>query len=359
MLYNTLYKLKVGKKLKVGYFGGSITEGAGAEDREKNCWRAISRDWFKNEYPDAEITEIYAAIGGTGTGLATFRAERDLIRYEPDLIFIEYAVNDDGNDFDDIAKNTEALFRKLRRRLPTADLVLILTTSGDINRMRDEGKEFPAATAQLLAAHRYGGEVIDPGAALHSACLASGENYEEGFTADGLHPNNRGYRIMADCVISNLKRLLDTEVPDAVVPYTVTASPIYEGETEFADMIPVDELQNVVSDGFVMGDSAANDTLPLIYSSNKPGASVSFDFDGTLFGIYWTTARANTDILLSIDGEEPRQVGSWDRYLRSFHRFNAALIRRDLAPGHHRATVKALDCDDAFVGFSAIFVLNK
>ena len=359
MLSNTLYRLKTDKKLRIGYFGGSITEGAGAEDREKNCWRAISRDWFKSEYPDAEITEIYAAIGGTGTGLAVFRAERDLIKYEPDLIFIEYAVNDEGNDFDDIAKNTEGLFRKLRRELPYADLVLVLTTSGEINRMHEEGKEFPAATAQLTAAHRYGGEVIDPGAALHYACVASGENYEEGFTADGLHPNNRGYRIMADCVIANLKLLLDTEVPSAPVPYTVTVPPVYEGETEFADTIPVDELENVENDGFVMGESAENDVLPLIYSSNKPDASISFDFDGSLFGIYWTTARANTDILLSIDGEEPNQVGSWDRFVRSFQRFNAALIRRDLAPGHHRATVKVLNCDDAFVGFSGIFVLNK
>ena len=30
MLENTLYRLKHDKKLTVGYFGGSITEGAGA-----------------------------------------------------------------------------------------------------------------------------------------------------------------------------------------------------------------------------------------------------------------------------------------------------------------------------------------
>ena len=32
MLDNTLYKLKNNKELTIGFFGGSITEGAGASD---------------------------------------------------------------------------------------------------------------------------------------------------------------------------------------------------------------------------------------------------------------------------------------------------------------------------------------
>ena len=39
MLESTLYKLKNKNKLTLGFFGGSITEGAGASDTEKTSWR--------------------------------------------------------------------------------------------------------------------------------------------------------------------------------------------------------------------------------------------------------------------------------------------------------------------------------
>ena len=68
MLENTLYRLKKEGRLTIGYFGGSITEGAGASCADK-CWRGLSAGWFPESFPYAEITKINAAIGGTGSML--------------------------------------------------------------------------------------------------------------------------------------------------------------------------------------------------------------------------------------------------------------------------------------------------
>ena len=73
MLENTIYKLKHDKKLTIGYFGASLSEGSGASDMSKTSWRALTTEWFRREYPDCDITEINAAIGGTGTDLCFFR----------------------------------------------------------------------------------------------------------------------------------------------------------------------------------------------------------------------------------------------------------------------------------------------
>ena len=73
MLTNTAYRLHHDKKLTIGFFGGSITEGAGATSWDGTSWRAnITRD-LKETYPDAEITAVNAAIGGTGTDLGLYR----------------------------------------------------------------------------------------------------------------------------------------------------------------------------------------------------------------------------------------------------------------------------------------------
>ena len=78
MLSNTGYKLTHDKKLTIGYFGGSITEGAG-QSRPGFCYRDRVTAWMKERYPEADITEIQAAIGGTGTDLGMYRCDRDLL----------------------------------------------------------------------------------------------------------------------------------------------------------------------------------------------------------------------------------------------------------------------------------------
>jgi hypothetical protein len=93
-LANSQYLLTQKKAYNVAYYGGSITQGTGATDEEKNSWRALTTAWLKSTYPDANITEIEAAKGGTGTYFGKMRADFELLNYNPDLVFIEFAVND-------------------------------------------------------------------------------------------------------------------------------------------------------------------------------------------------------------------------------------------------------------------------
>ena len=102
MLSNTLYKLTNDKKLRIAYFGGSITEGAGSSDPTKTCYRAIVTKYFKDKFADADVTEIYAAIGGTGTSYGMYRVVPDVIAHAPDLTFVEFAINDYGDSYDNI-----------------------------------------------------------------------------------------------------------------------------------------------------------------------------------------------------------------------------------------------------------------
>ncbi|MCQ2385417.1 MAG: SGNH/GDSL hydrolase family protein [Clostridia bacterium] len=87
MLKHTLQRLQNKKPLTVAYFGGSITEGAGASSPDK-CWRSKITAYLKAAYPASEITEIQAAIGGTDSALGIFRADNDVLRYHPDLVFL-------------------------------------------------------------------------------------------------------------------------------------------------------------------------------------------------------------------------------------------------------------------------------
>jgi lysophospholipase L1-like esterase len=110
-----LEKARSGKPVKIVYFGGSITAGAGTYpkegvdsdgkpydetfyDAEKLSWRALSYRWLRENfetYP-GQFTQINASIGGTGSLFGVMRLDEDILWQRPDLVFIEYAVNDNG-----------------------------------------------------------------------------------------------------------------------------------------------------------------------------------------------------------------------------------------------------------------------
>ncbi len=344
MLENTLFKIKSDKKLRVGYFGGSITEGAGSSDHDRTCYRAIITQYLKDKYPECDITEIYAAIGGTGTSYGMFRMVPDLLCHRPDLVFVEFAVNDYGDNYDNIRAQTETIFRKLLLADANTDIIILFSTSEEVIGNVEAGLEFDSRSAQLAAAHRYNVMSIDQGAALHAAIRNSGAKITD-FIPDTLHPNDRGYRAMADCIISHLERLLDADTPAALVPHEIP-SPESTHTYDGATLIPTSELCALECRGFREKNAPDGERFPVYLAADGCDDSFYFEFDGECLGFTWVGGYTSADLLVSIDGGDEIRVKSWDHALRSFHRMQNALFAKGLENTHHRATVR-LDCTDA------------
>ena len=107
-LQNVYTKLVRDKKLTIGYIGGSVTVGTGAANAgpsSTEAWRALTTKWFRDNFPEANITEIFAGIGGTGSRYASYRANRDLKLDNPDvsidLLCIDTCINDKYDYLDD------------------------------------------------------------------------------------------------------------------------------------------------------------------------------------------------------------------------------------------------------------------
>ena len=81
-------KLEAGGEVRIAYLGCSIT----AQDG----WRPKTLAYFQKNFPQAKVSQIDAAIGGTGSDLGVFRLKQDVLDHKPDLLFVEFAVNDAG-----------------------------------------------------------------------------------------------------------------------------------------------------------------------------------------------------------------------------------------------------------------------
>ncbi len=95
-LKEKIEKAKSGEKTTIAYIGGSITEGltAGAN----GCYAKLSCDYFAKAYGTGDNVEyVNAGLSGTPSNLGVLRLERDILSHDPDIVFIEFAVND-GQD---------------------------------------------------------------------------------------------------------------------------------------------------------------------------------------------------------------------------------------------------------------------
>lgn len=97
-------KAAAGEPITVAAIGGSITQGtisSGAKDSQmktKNCYAEIFFSWWRETFPNSEITVVNAGIGATDSYLGVHRVQEDVLDYHPDVVLIEYSVNDAGDN---------------------------------------------------------------------------------------------------------------------------------------------------------------------------------------------------------------------------------------------------------------------
>ena len=112
-LPNFFQKAIQGDTIKVAYLGGSIT----AQDG----WREYSLEWLNKQFPKSRFTEVNAAIGGTGSDFGVFRLHDQVLKYNPDLVFVEFAVNDGSTPTDKVIRAMEGIVRQIWQYNPKTD----------------------------------------------------------------------------------------------------------------------------------------------------------------------------------------------------------------------------------------------
>lgn len=218
-------KCSTTKEVKVGFIGGSITEGAlaygdGARYSSRLC------EFLGKSFPGVNFKEVNAGIGATTSRFACSRVHDDLLAQKPDMIVIEFAVNDDINDSATSAATVEGL---VRQSLQLADVPVVLFQT--MNRIGDSINH----SVQKKVARHYGLPVIS----YRNACwplVASGKIPWTILSPDEVHPNNTGHLVCAYLLYSFLKseiRLLGSGVDGQLGIPDVLVTDLYQFASMF------------------------------------------------------------------------------------------------------------------------------
>ena len=214
-LLSVMERADRGDKITVAFLGGSITEGSVASD-DKNCYAYLTYRWWCSTFPDARLQYVNAGIGGTPSLLGVGRCNEDILDYEPDVVYIEFSVND--VDLPNVSEIYEGLLRKVLYSKSNPAVVVIN------NGFYNDGRTVQDVHNKL--ASYYGIPAISIVDTL-VACTLDGRIPIRDITPDDLHPNDRGHILLAG-VIRYVQDKIYNEYLDKRIDLTLQNSVLSE-----------------------------------------------------------------------------------------------------------------------------------
>jgi lysophospholipase L1-like esterase len=341
-----------GAELKIGYLGGSITA--------QNGWRVQTLAHFKKAYPQSTFTEINAAIGGTGSDLGVFRVQQDVLSKGPDLLFVEFAVNDGGADPQRIIRCMEGIVRQTWKANPKCDICFVYTVTEALSPPMLEGKLQRSASAMEKVADFYGIPTITLGMEVAKLAKAGklvwraplpktdaekaalGDKFV--FAPDSVHPHDStGHVFYTQAIVRSLPALAIAN--NAPTPH-VSNLALDPANWEHATLVPITAAK--LSDGLVPADMKTTDyakawanRLPSMVQLTQPGQSIEFKFKGTHCAVYDIVGPAGGKVAVTLDGGKPFVVQRIDAYC-TYARLSNFVVGTDLPDGVHSVRLELL-----------------
>lgn len=190
----------------VAFLGGSITENAG----EGGFLTGVA-DWFASRGIPVRI--VNAGLSATDSKFGALRLQRDVLVHRPDVVFVEFAVNDNARDS---RGDMEKIVRDIRKETPAPDVVFLYAMTDRTWRAGNEAsRKFIAAHEKV--ANRYGVPTVHLGATA-SARLKSRKWKWRDFSRDTCHPTPAGYATYHADMVDAMDRLIKARAKAVGIP---------------------------------------------------------------------------------------------------------------------------------------------
>lgn len=157
---------------------------------------------LKTIYPTAVINVITTSIGGENSTQGAKRFKKEVVIHKPDVLFIDYALNDRKIGLEQSKKNLEKMIKQARKK---GAKVVLMTPSPDISvDFLKPGNELDLFAQQIKSlATEYKVGVVDS-YAIFKHVLEQGKNIRD-YMAQTNHPNEKGHRLIADGIMEYFK----------------------------------------------------------------------------------------------------------------------------------------------------------
>jgi len=175
-----------GHSVPSGYFATPVVD-------TFNAYPHLLHRGIKSAHPWAVINVIVTAIGGEAAEAGAARFDRDVLALRPDVVTIDYALNDRGLGLERARKGWVTMIEKAQA---AGVKVILLTPTPDVTAKLDDPKDPLNQHAQQIRelAAQYHVGLVDSLSAF-KAQLKAGRKLDD-LMAQGNHPNRKGHDIV-------------------------------------------------------------------------------------------------------------------------------------------------------------------
>ena len=311
-LKNLMKRAANGESLVIGFLGGSITQGS-LSSTPKTCYAYLVYEWWKKSFPNAAFSFVNGGIGGTTSHYGGARAWKDVLCYRPDIVTVDFSVNDDANEF--FEETYEGMLRRLLAA-PSAPAVVVLN-----NVFYDTGKN--AQDYHNRIADHYGIPHVSIKDTVYPD-VESGKIVRADITPDNLHPNDKGHRLVADEIcklLDSIKAEMEEETiageniegkSTKTEASVLLPAPLTENACEHSRLIQIQDNEAIL-DGFLVDPIEKKGMLDIFkngWTAAHTNDKISFEIECSCLAVQYrkSVQQPVPKAKAVIDGDEAHAV---------------------------------------------------
>ena len=311
-LKNLMKRAANGESLVIGFLGGSITQGS-LSSTPKTCYAYLVYEWWKKSFPNAAFFFVNGGIGGTTSHYGGARAWKDVLCYRPDIVTVDFSVNDDANEF--FEETYEGTLRRLLAA-PSSPAVVVLN-----NVFYDTGKN--AQDYHNRIADHYGIPHVSIKDTVYPD-VESGKIVRADITPDNLHPNDKGHRLVADEICKLLDSIKAEMEEETIAGENIEGkstkteasvslpAPLTENAYEHSRLIQIQDNEAIL-DGFLVDPIEKKGMLDIFkngWTAAHTNDKISFEIECSCLAVQYrkSVQQPVPKAKAVIDGDEAHAV---------------------------------------------------
>lgn len=325
-------KAKIGQDITIAFLGGSITQGCNATKFE-DCYASRTYKWFKDKFRNVKVKYVNAGVGATGSIIGVHRIEKQVLSQNPDIVFIDFAVNDKDSIYDKVAY--ESIIRRILSVENPPAIVEVFMSNFDGSNVQPQ---------QIDIGRKYNLPMISFRNAIYIEMISERLQWKD-VASDEVHPNDYGHFI-----ISNLLTAFMEDVYKNLKE--VKVNKIELGEPLFGDkyICGITMNNNNLEAKEVSGFSSDNEGFQVFkdgwkFISETGGeATLSVDLEGrNIFLLYKKTIK-DTAAKLSVRIDDKEEIIIDTFFKDGWGDYSATeLLVEELLSGKHKIEIKVLN----------------
>jgi hypothetical protein len=343
-LINSYLKFTKEKKGCVAFLGGSITAMRG--------WRDMIKEDLKQRFPETEFDFIEAGLPSAGSTPHAFRFENDVLQKgNPDLLFVEAAVNDDTNHFNYIQqiRGMEGIIRHARTTNSNMDIIMMHFIYDPFIPLLNKGIQPEVIMNHERVANYYSISSIN---SAEEIAQRMRDNEFDWKYFGGTHPKWNGHKYYA----ATINRLFDLEwsgsniIGKTILPHEVPKAPIDPYLYDKGKLIDIRSAKQL------HGWKLVEDWVPAIKANTREGfvhvpmleaeranASLTLEFEGKAIGIFCVAGPQACVLEYSIDGAPFKKINTYTAWSNNLYLPWVYLFETELKSGPHNLHLRVAE----------------